>query len=249
MAGSLAAGVGGRRRQRRRARRADHGPLPQGPRTRFNEEAIRMPPGPSAHNAPPASSASARGLSRSPEGAIREGCAWPDPTPPISPGTAGVLAGIVDDGALSRGGPPAPIRSRSRAHRSPALPANTSFRNDRERASRGPVRTPALPQGNRAPRPCTAPPGYPGTPPSRKPARPASRKFRKRESATPDPGTAPFRLFPDENKPPNSRRFDKAVARPPGRRNPPQPPAPKPLERRRAPRYAPFASGPPLAPI
>ena len=33
------------------------------------------PPGPSA-----------RGVSRNPEGAIREACAWPDPTPPISPG-------------------------------------------------------------------------------------------------------------------------------------------------------------------
>ena len=55
---------------------ADHGPLPQGPRTRFNGEAIRMPPpGPSA-----------RGVSRNPEGAIREACAWPDPAPPISPG-------------------------------------------------------------------------------------------------------------------------------------------------------------------
>ena len=48
------------------------------------------------------------------------------------PGTAGVLAGIVGDGAPLRG-------------RSPDLRGSAGFRNGRERASRGPARTPALP--------------------------------------------------------------------------------------------------------
>ena len=97
------------------------------------------------------------------------------------PGTAGVLAGIVDDGA-------------------PALRGSAGFRNGRERASRGPARTPALPgearagTGNRAaaPRRPVIPERpdrpRPERPPAPRPANPAIAN-----PAIPDPGTAPTR--------------------------------------------------------
>ena len=58
----------------RRRAGADHGPLPQEPRTRFNGEAIRMPAGARRRAVSP-------GIPKA-----QEACAWPDPAPPISPG-------------------------------------------------------------------------------------------------------------------------------------------------------------------
>ena len=163
-------------------------------------KAIRMPPGPSASAGARRRAGSQRlGARCLPESRRRnsEAYAWPDPAPPISPGTAGVLAGIADDGARPR-----PVI--------PELP-------DRPRPGSPPASHPADPASAnlqsriRALRRRAAPPGYPGTPgspPSRKPAHPASRKSRNCESRNPGSGRragAPPRPvlpeFPDRPRP------------------------------------------------
>ena len=96
------------------------------------------------------------------------------------PGTAGVLAGIVDDGA-----PPRPVipelPNRPRPGSPPApRPANPAIANPQSRIQ--------------VPRRRAAPPGYPGTsgsPLSRAPTRPASRESRNCQFAIPDPGASP----------------------------------------------------------
>ena len=157
-----------------------------------------MSPGPSAPAAAPAVGASARGLSRNPEGAIREACAWPDPAPPISLGPPAsspassmtarrpVIPELPYPGCA--GVPPA---SREARHAAAPRPANPAIANPQSRI--------------RAPRRRAAPPGYPGTPLSRVRGRPArlarsatrsrlaSRKSRKCEPAIPDPGAPPAR--------------------------------------------------------
>ena len=109
------------------------------------------------------------------------------------PGTAGVLAGLADDGA-------------------PALHGSAGFRNGRERASRGPAGR-RRSQGNRTPQPRAASLGYPGIPeplPSRKPARTASRKSRNCESRNPGSGHPRRRAappgYPGTPGPPPSRK-------------------------------------------
>ena len=90
------------------------------------------------------------------------------------PGTAGVLAGIVDDGAQPR--PVIPEFPRPGSPLAPR-PANPASANPQSRI--------------RATRRRAALPGCPGTPgplPSRKPARTASRKSRKCESRNPGSG-------------------------------------------------------------
>ena len=131
-------------------------------------------------------SLSARGLSRNPEGA--RGVCMAEPRPTDLPGTAGVLAGIVDDGAPPRGRAPVGRRLSVEA------PAFATAAGALRAGRRGRRRS----QGKRAEtgrhsRRAASPgyPGTPGTPPSRKPARTASRKSRNCESR--NPGTAPAR--------------------------------------------------------
>ena len=202
--------------------RADHGPLPQGPRTRFNGEAIRIPAGPSAHAAPPASSASARGLSRNPEGAIREACAWPDPAPPIS---LGPPASSPASSMTARG--PA------RLSRNSSIPGARASRPHRAKRDTQLARIPQITQlrtrdpesGRRAharPRPVIPElpyPGCAGVPPRL--ARSATHRrpvFRDRASTIPDPGAASLRpVIPELPGPgslPASHPANPAIANP-----------------------------------
>ena len=200
--GSTAAttpGAAGEPRDGVRRRRASAGPRNGAWRRATGARSVRLPPGRGRTMV-----LSRKGRERALMGR-RSGCprgavgAWrlPEPRrrnsrgvrmarsrPTDLPGTAGVLAGIVDDGA-----PP-------RARRSPALRGSAGFRNGRGRASRGPARTPALPGEARAAaarvlarlsRNSRSAP-VPGRPPAPRPANPAIAN-----PAIPDPETAPAR--------------------------------------------------------
>ncbi len=149
-----------------------------------------------------------------PRGIARRAHARPRPVLPELPypGCAGVLPASRE--ARHADGPyPAIAHPRSRI-RAPRRPARFS-RNSPVPEAR-PPRVPQIPQlrtrnpgsGNRV-----ASPGSPGIPPSRRPARFASRKSRNCEPAIPDPGDAPARGPARLSR--NSRTAPVPEARPP----------------------------------